>query len=835
MRRMFLIGSGGKERVATGTFEFTVTCSGGTRGIIGTKVHAKCPATMIATGGGTLLLATGYGPMLRMRQNESRLSPAGVPAPKLTPLLLKETEFTRAYQPDTLTIHCDFSRYGPLKAVFNSSSGVGMRNTPEGDLSLRERQGYWFKYSSIAAPLSGEAPYQVKLRLMSLFMGVDRVVPGGISTTRDEWRNLVFDLQVLNQASSGTTAFTTYSGAYQCLMRYVDKDGYVSDPSPISPIVNLSNAPYIYYTNLETPTDPRVVRRQIFRNENGNANVFYLDIDTDDITSDTLISRNTDAQLKLNFGQPVWDANGYNLFQLYGEPPTDKPYIVEFNSRVFAAGIRKYKDGCVSVTNGSTTVTGIGTAWPVTFQGRHIIIESRPYTIVNVDPDTQVITIDKAYAGATSPYANYVIQPYFANGNLLNWSEPGLPESWPVSSALLLNDDGDDITGLKVFDNSLWVLKLNSIYMFNMTLDPNRDGDYKPVTKRGCINARCAVQIQNLCIMLDRTGLHAFRGALARREYQVNSTPDHLSKPIGDLFRFESTWLKLNFDSDTCLWHGVAYDELQTVRYFVTMQGYDLPMHAVCYDYLMDRAWVEEYPIPIGCSTHAADTSGRPLLGGYGGKIYNPDLGSLDFVQTTGTRLTVTSCVGGTTLVLSDTPPSCVGVPVCLTAGKGRGQMRMIYGQSGNEIYLNAPLDVWADATTVVQIGGIKYYAITGEYNYAKMEVQNPHAVSVTFSPIGSAGEMYISILNDGRNAQENMVDSAWGCVTYTVADKGVSKVDLNNRTGYATISMDTSRERDNPDRYSVQATIQGFSGLDKPVINNIYLLGPNQKQDAAI
>ncbi len=397
-------------------------------------------------------------------------------------------------------------------------------------------------------------------------------------------------------------------------------------------------------------------------------------------------------------------------------------------------------------------------------------------------------------------------------------------------------DDDDVITGMIYFANSMWILKNDRIYQFNSTIDPNRDGDYKPASHRGCINQRCAVQAQNVCFMLDRQGVHVFRGILPRLQYQPDSTPDHLSKPVGDMFRFEGSWLRVNWDADKCHWHGAINKELNCIRWYITLQGYRLPQHAICYDFLMDRWWVEEYPIPITSSAQSVTLTGKPILGGADGNIYQPDTGNLDLIgHNIRTRFNVVSHVAGVILQLDATPPDCVGLPVGVVVGQGRGQQSRILAQTGNEIELDYPLSVWPDDTSVIQIGGIKFYAQTGEFNYAKLEMKNAHKLSFLYRPTKNPQEMYISVVEDGDRPITAMIDGQWGAVSKRKDDPEVWKVDMTSRAGAADINMDGYRERDLPERYSVQAAIEGFSGQDKPNINNAYIIGASQKQDYSV
>jgi len=845
MRLMLLFGGGGGNKVSA-QYQISVRVRGGTQGIIGSGVSAICPASMITTSDGTLLMATGYGPMLRMRQNENRLTPAGVPAPTQPVIIANGLDL--GYQTSTVTLYFDYTRFGPF--AYQGAVNVASRQARTADrlrvAALIPDDGSTITELTLNGQLvTSTGNLTAQQQLSDIFNGIvkDQVttsVPGGImffpqNTYNALWKNLAFSLQIVNRAAPNTSSTQNYNGRYQAFMRYVDKDYNVSDPSPISLDYVVDGEPAIAYTNLEVPSDPRIIRRQIFRNEDGEADRFYLDIDTDDLTSTALMSLNSDEQLKLNYGLSVFDDNGENQLYLYGLPPQDKPYIAEFGSIVFACGLRLYSEGNISVENGSTYVHGIGTNWPDTFADRQIVIGNLVYTVVLVDVGLQKITLSSGYAGATAAYTEYVIQPFYANGNQFKWTEPGFPEAWPILNSLTLPEDDDDITGMKVFANALWILKANSIYQFNMTTNPGRDGDYKPATNRGCVNQRCAVDIQNVCLMLDRIGIHVFKGNMPRYNYQADTTPDHLSKAIGDIFRFEGTWFRLNWDSDKCFWHAIHNKEITTVRWYVAMQGYDYPQHAICYDYLMDKWWIEEYPFPITSSALSASLSGIPILGGYGGKVFIPDRGPLDIINAGDTRLNVSASYGGITITTETTPPACVGMSIAIVSGRGHGQLRMVLEQSGNDITVDYPFFPEPDETSALQIGAIHYYMATPEYSYAKVEVENPQAFVVEYRAPADPLECYANVLVDRIEQRQVGVDASWGSVTSQANDPFAYKFDLNNRSGYAKVVMDSRRDMNVPQKYTIQMTVEGFSGQQRPQFTGMHIVGASVKKELGL
>lgn len=107
-----------------------------------------------------------------------------------------------------------------------------------------------------------------------------------------------------------------------------------------------------------------------------------------------------------------------------------------------------YATGTVTATNGSTTVTGSGTAWQVANRGwgDRMTILGTSYTIQSVDSDTQ-LTLTLPFAGATGSGLPYTIARQFAT--LQAWEDcisfaVACP-FFPVASANLVADNRSEV------------------------------------------------------------------------------------------------------------------------------------------------------------------------------------------------------------------------------------------------------------------------------------------------------------------------------------------------------------------------------------------------------
>lgn len=798
-------------------------------GEIGSGIPSVCPASMIQASNGTLLIATGLGPMYRMRRNEINLSKAGVPAPTEPINLLTSQDYVDETSTiiDPLTgaglklIEFNFSRFGSVYGNFVSGTLVAQA---QGNSSLTARMALYQQHmANVAAIIPSElaqAPYTgsnqyARQRLVNQLTGRTNVDGDGNSPSYNPatqvWNNLTGSFYVYDTDDTDEPI----DGRYQCFQRWVDKDGYVSDPGPLSNVATIDSRNVVKYEDVQTPSDRRVVTRQIWRNDSGQLQNFYLDIETTDLTSTSFSSTNTDAQLVLKDVITFTDVDGYSIPYLYAEPPDDKPFLAELRGRIFGVGSRRYSEGSAEVTNGSRTVVGVGTEWTTSMAGRRFIAGRKEYLITSVNAADQELTLEVTYSGVTDPFALYTIAPYAAEENLIRWSEPSAgPEAWPLTAQLLLPQDGDVITGLVNYGDALYITKTKRIYRFNFSEDPGIDGQISLAANRGCINNRCAVSVEGACYMLDREGIHAFTGG---------PSPQHITLPVADLFREGTDGYRINFDADTCLWHAILHQETSCIKWYVTLAGDSHPQHAICYDYRRSRFWIEEYPRPISSSCLSLAITGRPLLGTSEGKILAADTGSLDLLEPGGTLLQIASVNSPFSITLTTTPKECEGVPMVIVTGAAAGTDRIISDATGTEIQFTTPLDVLPSKGDKIQLGGIKYRMRTAAFDTERMDGQQSISLSIKVDPDPDA-ELYgqLTIYRDGlKNAINNVgARSTWGAASKD-RRKSFKRTQLQMATelGLIVETLDTPTESDTPINFEWQFGIEGSSGETRPRI----------------
>lgn len=93
------------------------------------------------------------------------------------------------------------------------------------------------------------------------------------------------------------------------------------------------------------------------------------------------------------------------------------------------------------------------------------------------------------------------------------YSEEGEPEGFLIENQISIRtNDGDEITGLKSYNNALVITKNNSIHQVNGT-DPDNFVLNQVTDIYGCVNNRAMVIFNDILWMLDRKGIIQYNGA----------------------------------------------------------------------------------------------------------------------------------------------------------------------------------------------------------------------------------------------------------------------------------------------------------------------------------
>lgn len=559
--------------------------------------------------------------------------------------------------------------------------------------------------------------------------------------------------------------------SYWAFYRYKDSWGNYSSFSPISNTA-AGGVPFTY-TGIIPPTEAKVVSIQLFRNTSGQASVYYLDGEITNFEQTAYISYLTDDDLSLNLPYAITSTSGQSFLNLHNVPPSHKSCLEFQVGRAFMAVDVEYRRGNARVTFQSTTVYGVDTQWKSNFVGRAFYVVGAPsyYVIVAVNVTNQTITLDSVYAGVTNEFGEYTIRPLPSERRLVYYSEADLPESWPPTNSIQVHEDGDELTGLVAFNSFLYIVEKRHTYRFTYQNDPAVDGFVFSSTNRGCVSQRCIVRVEDSAWMLDEQGIHKFSGGAA----------EPVSEPVQDLFQVgQLEGLSINWGSDTRLWHAAWDPEWELIRWFVAFGTDPEPRDAICYQYRLNRFWVENYERPITSSTQGILSTWRSLVGSTARQILCLSQGTLDGIKedpknTQGSIVSAepTSFTVDTGVYL---PSSLINMTVGVMAGRGVGQIRIIVKIVGAKVYIDRPWEKVPDSTSVYQFGSFKYNYQTGWFRFTDDEAANSRDVEIIHAPTKYQTYFNVGLFyNFEDNPRQPVIDRKMDNVTYSSTNPWVS------------------------------------------------------------
>lgn len=586
------------------------------------------------------------------------------------------------------------------------------------------------------------------------------------------------------------------------------------------------------YSNLAASPDGKAVRRQILRNKPGELSVFYIDIDTTDLTSDNLSSTNADANLtgplSMSLFQPNGDDGG---IELYSVPPNWKTAVVSYLSRLWAAVDRVYSDGNVSVTNGSATASGIGTEWTAALVGRLLYVDAAGlgYSITAVNAAAQTLTLSVVYADATEPYASYSVRSAPAEEWLIRFSEAMLPEAWQPDSTLPVSIDPQSgpLTAIIPTDAYLYAFGDYRSWRISTSGDPRRDAELFPAGRRGCVNQRCWVLIDNAAYILDRSGMYRYDGF----------TTTALAPQLQDIFRFDApnTTYRINWDASE-YFHCVFSPAENVVRWFVSLGESYTPRHAVVYALDTEKTYIEGYPFCVGSSA-LGYLNGRPqpFLGSEAGNIKRTNVGTLDGPDA-GQGVLRGAVTSATLLGLTDSAQvwpatGLVGAPVQIVDGTGKGQQRVVVDASAatGVLTINLPWITLPDSTSVYQIGGVAWTWRSGWLTWLPDDEEQQRWIELTFKPLPNPAMAAMHLYKDRDDAaavSDRNVASALGDGVSSRENDSDLMLDLTWNRGLLRYPIDNQRETRATGNVYIAVELEGTSNADPLQIYQIDIDG---------
>jgi hypothetical protein len=680
----------------------------GLRAVAYPHVSGTFPFSYAETPSGLLLLANGVDPMLRWDGLSGQADAAGVRPPS-TPIDLAGQDVGTIV--GIRYAFCRFvDRNGNYSAFSPLSNGVNLgRDQAIEDVSIDPSTGVVTLRSTGHGLETGEP---------LIFSGV-----GGLAISGGHYVNVIDDDSFSLANFRLTSGVWTGGGAWTWGVNQV------------------------VYQDVPVPLEGKVVRRQILRNLDGNANVFYVDIDTTDLLSATLTSARSDESLSACQSVPLTTDNELPFAARYAAPPSHKSILASHMGRIFACGEVAVTAGNVAPQHGSRVIQGIGTDWAATLAGRLLYVTGAKasYEIESVNVAAQAITLTSNYLDASSSYSMYAIRPAPGERRLVYYTEPGLPEAWPPWNAFAIPEEDDEIVGMFARTGFLYFVEKRHIHRFTMQDEPSEGENFASIN-RGCINGRCFVTVENTCYLLDEAGIHAFDGGQAT---------EPISTPIQTIFQADGLLggLMVDWTADPTLWHASHDPVRNTIRWFVQMGGYDAIHHAICYEYRQQRWWIEQYPTPITSSATGIVGYRRAICGTDARRVIVVGEGSLDLVADSARGLGGTVTDADTTSLTdanASFPANLAGAPVSITYGRdGRRQQRIVAENTSTTLTVVEPWDVIPYGCTY-QVGGVQWSWRSGWFEQLiEEENTNAREIMLTYQPTVNAATIDMQLFYD--------------------------------------------------------------------------------------
>jgi hypothetical protein len=756
----------------------------GLRLVLTRDISGDYPVSYVETPLGVLLIANGIDPMVRWDGLTATASPAGVPAPTDAPSLAGAEVGRITGRRAAFLRHIDAdgnpSNLSPVSNLVDMGRDAAIE-----DVTLDADDGT----ITVRSTEHGLIPDD--------WIVIDGV-EGDLAAINGEWKVTPVDADRFSIQGVRLTAGTFLPGGYWTW-----------------------GVKRVIYTGVPIPSDPRVARRQLLRNLDGDMGTFYVDVDTDDLDSSAFVSEKSDEELSACEPVALTFEDGSPAANRFAEPPSHKAVLAFHQGRVFAASERAYSEGHAVVVPGSAAVRGVGTAWRASFAGRVAYFggATKYHEILAVDEAAQVMTLASPYSGPPSKFAACVVRPAPAERRLVYFSEPGQPEAWPPWNAVAVPEHGDEITGLMTIDSFLYVVERRHIHRLTFQSDPARDGFIFPRTNRGAINARCIAVVEGSAYMLDEAGIHAFDGDSSRP----------VSTPIRPLFlRGGLSGMQVDWDADRTLWHAAHDPAQEMIRWFVTMVGREALRHAICFDYRLGRWWIEEYPSSITSSTVATIGHRRSLAGTRARRVVCLGEGTTDAAPADAAIRGTVSSATATTLVDSSAPfpENLAGAPVSIVDGTGVGQLREVAENTADTLTVVRPWDVTPDATSVYQIGGIRWEWKSGWFRFADDEASNPRDVEVVFRPLPSPASMDLELYYDHRDEPKTWSVNRKDDGVRTREGQSRIVIDMTTQGGYAMQRLSGHKETYAHGQRFVSARLSGVQGADRVQVFHVTING---------
>lgn len=271
---------------------------------------------------------------------------------------------------------------------------------------------------------------------------------------------------------------------------------------------------------------------------------------------------------------------------------------------------------------GLTSPTGFGVSMIQLYRTETDLLDligtttAPPSTTAVLDPGwplTNLLANDNIFLTQAPKYLEIYNNQFFLAGfsgalSTVRWSQIGEPEGIPPEYfAEFRTNDGDMITGLKAYNNSLVTSKARSIHRVTGD-DPTNFVLAQLSDQYGCVSGRALVVYENILLFLDQKGICKYDGA----QIEV------ISNKVEPIFKRMNLRAALNNAI------GFHYKEYNEVWFAFPVDDSEVNNVIIVYDYLMN-AWTKYEGLEISSLALAKGALGQktPFYGGYTGNIFS--------------------------------------------------------------------------------------------------------------------------------------------------------------------------------------------------------------------
>lgn len=257
--------------------------------------------------------------------------------------------------------------------------------------------------------------------------------------------------------------------------------------------------------------------------------------------------------------------------------------------------------------------------------------ESNPPFKLGAATNAVIISSAPAIMKTCATYGNYLVganttESSVAYPSRVRWSDINNPDLWPTNNYIDVEpDDGDRITAVIAFEDSVYIFKKRSIYRMLIT---GEEGAFafivRPVARDIGAWSKMSVKVlNNTGIMFQaQNGIYQFDG----ESFQPISDP--IQRTIDTVSRTQwASTVAAVYPKRNQYWIAIATSTSQNTQ-------------VLAYDYVQ-KAWTTYSGMSVNMLAQAEDSVGNNLLisGDYLGNIYKQDTGTTDQLDGVNTAI----------------------------------------------------------------------------------------------------------------------------------------------------------------------------------------------------